>query len=150
MIKPESPVSTIPLKCEGCGIQCEANTKLERLLAIQGFMKSLGESLMGPEGAELDEMIDDSVPPEVAESVKKQFRMDVGEDLNTIDERTALLEDEIKANSLSCEGVLKMRASRGDVTYTVAVCTSPRAYVRDSGPEHLPVHIEASSRDEHR
>jgi len=144
---PDFSEITLPPQCEGCGVQCEAASRLMSLLISKQLAQQAGETLVGEDGERVDEMIDEAVPPEVANDVKHQLRMMVGKDMETIDQEIDSEQAGINANALACSGVLKMRASKGDVTYTANICTSPRVYSRDSvQPEHLPVHIRASSR----
>ncbi len=138
----------IPDECRGCAVQCENFSKLEGLMVHKEMGNMIGESLMGDEGKEFDEMLESRLPEEVAEGVKTHLRQSIVDGLDDIDQRVSNIKDKISADALACDGVLKMRASKGDVTYTVNVCTSQREYSRDnSTPEHMPVHIIASSRE---
>lgn len=133
-------------KCQGCGVQCEAGSRLLSLLFMKHMANRAGESLIGEDGQAFDAMIDEQVPTEFAEEIKQSIRKMVGEDMSDLDQRIDEAKQDKAANELACDGVLKMRASKGDVTYTVNVCTSPRVYLRDGNqPDHLPAHVRAES-----
>lgn len=149
MFNPEEltsiPEFEIPPKCEDCGVVCDLKKKLTALLINKHIVNHVGESLMS-NGQEFDEMIDENIPLEMADEVKKQLRSSVVEGLDNIDENIESIQADINANTLACDGILKMRATKGDATYIVGVCTSPRAYLRDSGiPKHVSSHVEVRS-----
>lgn len=138
----------LPDRCKGCAVQCENFAELAGLMVHKEMGNMIGESLVGDEGKEFDEMLDSRLPEDIAEEAKVHLRQSVGDGLEDIDQRVTDIKDKISADALACDGVLKMRASKGDVTYTVNVCTSQREYTRDSStPEHMPVHINAASRE---
>jgi hypothetical protein len=137
--------ATIPTQCEGCGVQCELRTALMGLQIAKHMMQQAAGGLVGESGEAFDAMIDEQVPAEVADQIKLDVRKMAGRDIESLDESIDRAQQEIDSNALSCSGVLKMRASKGDVTYTVSVCTSQKQYVRDGRPSHLPVHIKAES-----
>lgn len=138
--------AAVPAKCEGCGVQCELTHDLIRLLLSKHLANTAGERLVGDAGKDFDCLVDEHVPEEIADQIKTGFRKSLGNDIANLDEEIETTKQEIQANELACSGVFKMRATRGDVTYTVNVCTSPRIYVRDrSKPEHLPTHIQTTS-----
>lgn len=138
-------ILAIPEKCRDCPVQCELQARMGELLMAQQAMGSFGEALVGKKGEKFDEMIDATLPREVADEMKEVARKRVGFDLEKVDENIDETRQEIDAIALSCSGVLKMRATKGDVTYTVSLCTSPRVYLRDGGPAHTPSHIQADS-----
>lgn len=138
----------LPERCRDCAVQCGNFATLAALMHHKEMGNMIGESLVGDEGKEFDEMLDSHLPVEIAEEAKVHLRQSIGDGLEDIDQRVTGIKDKISADALACDGVLKMRASKGDVTYTVGVCTSQREYTRDSStPEHTPVHINATSRD---
>lgn len=138
----------LPDKCMGCAVQCENVAELAKLMARQEMGNRVGESLVGDEGKEFDEMLEANLPKEVAAEAKTNVRQVVGDGLEDVDRRITDVKDKITADALACDGVLKMRATKGDVIYTVSVCTSQREYTRDSSaPEHLSVHVNATSRE---
>lgn len=100
---------------------------------------------MGEAGEQLDEIIEAHLPADEAEEIKQQTREAVSRGIDDIDKEIDAVQQEINANALSCAGVLKMRAAKDDVSYTVNVCTSARVHVRDGDPQHLPAHIQAKS-----
>ena len=149
MFNPEEltslPEFEIPPKCEGCGVICDAKSKLKGLLFNKYAISHFGEHLM-TDGDEFDAMIDENLPAEVADEIKKQARTTVVDGLDTLDSDIESIYADINANTLACDGILKMRATKGDATYTVSVCTSPRAYFRDSGtPRHISTHVDVRS-----
>lgn len=118
------------------------------LLVQKETGNSVGASLLADKSELLDEMTADHLSNAITEEMITELRQHVGDKLDDIDRAIDNAKEEITANTLACSGFLKMRASKGDVTYTVAVCTSPREYTRDtSGYEHLPAHISATSRE---
>lgn len=137
--------TAIPSECEGCGVQCELQAKIGSLLILKHWMEATGENLIGDEGEQFDERIDAQLPDEVADMIKSGIRSNVSSNLEEIDKNLEDTQQEMSANSLSCGGLLKMRAAKDDVTYTVSVCTSPRLYIRDGDPAHLPTHVKAES-----
>lgn len=138
----------LPDKCMGCAVQCENVAELGKLMANKDMGNMIGESLVGEEGREFDEMLETKLPEKIAAEAKTNLRQLVGDGLEDIDRRITDVKDKITADALACDGVLKMRATKGDVIYTVSVCTSQREYTRDSSaPEHLSVHVNATSRE---
>lgn len=136
---------TLPDKCKGCGIQCNLYSKIAELLDMQASLGAFGEDLVGEPGAQFDAFIDSQIPDELADNVKKQTRQKVGSDIEKLDQDISETRREIDNHALACNGVLKMRASKGDVTYTASICTSPALYVRDGRAAHIPIHVEAAS-----
>lgn len=140
------PELAIPDKCRDCGIQCELGRQLLEMTLFRHVAGSAAEELVGDSGMQFDEMIDRAFPEEKADDIKAMFRKNAGNSLEEIDEAIDSCREEIDANAMSCGGVLRMRATKGDVTYTVNVCTSQRLYDRDGKlPKHVPVHIRADS-----
>lgn len=141
----------IPPKCEGCGVQCDLAQKLVGLIMKKNLGLQVGEQLIGDvpifglgEDQELEQI--EELGIENIEELKSGIRKLVGDGLDNIDDEIDSLNAEINANAIACDGVLKMRASKGDVTYTVSVCTSPRVYMRDSDyPEHISAHVKTQS-----
>jgi len=105
-----------------------------------------GSSLVGDSGERFDDMVEARVPEEDVEEVKQGVRRSVSESLEELDEGIEAIKDDITANAVACSGVLKMRASKAGVTYTVNVCTSSRAYGKDA-PTSLPTHIQIRPQD---
>lgn len=108
-------------------------------------MEQAGENLVGDAGERFDEIIEAALPEAIADEAKQAIRQRVGKDLEEIDKEVAEIREDMDSNALSCSGILKMRASKGDVTYTVSVCTSPKVYLRDGPASYLPLNVQASS-----
>jgi hypothetical protein len=140
-----SRLASVPDKCSGCGVQCDLSMDLARAMAMKRAAEHAGGSLVGEAGERFDAMVEAMVPEEIADEAKDVIRKTVGEDIGEMDKTIEGIQDEIKANALSCNGVLKMRASREGVTYTVSVCTSPRIYIRGGAPTQAPTQIRADS-----
>jgi hypothetical protein len=105
----------------------------------------LGESLVGEDGQEFDQWIEDTIPPEMADEAKTEFRKDVGDTIAEIYERIEAGQQEIAANAMACSGVLRMRATKDHVTYIVNLCTSPRVHVLGrEKPMHISLHVSAN------
>lgn len=133
----------LPEKCNGCAVQCDNVAQLAGLMIHKEMGNKIGESVMDED---FETFLGESLPSDVADEALVHLRQSIGEGLDDIDDRIEEIKDIISADSLACDGVLKMRAAKGDVLYTVSVCTSQRRYTRDSSiPEHLPVHINARS-----
>lgn len=135
----------VPAKCNGCPIQCELKSQIAELVFAKHLATVLGGSLIGESGERFDEILDEHLPEDAAEAFKRNARDAVSRGMDDIDHEIEATTQEINANALSCEGNLKMRAAKGDVSYTVSVCTSARVHLRDGGPQHLPAHIQADS-----
>jgi hypothetical protein len=135
----------VPEKCGGCGVQCDLSMDLARAMAMKQAVEHAGGGLVGEAGERFDAMIEATVPEEIADEAKEGIRKSVGEGIGEVDRTIEGIQDEINANALACSGVLKMRASREGVTYTVSVCTSPRIYIRDGPSTQVPTHIRADS-----
>jgi hypothetical protein len=132
----------IPAKCEGCGVQCELAAELVRLSAMKGVVEELGGDLVGEPGERFDATVEARVPEEVADVVKQGIRKSVSAGIGDLDSQIEDLKGVIDANALACGGLFKMRATKGGVTYTVSVCTSPRFYAEGT-PTQLPTNILA-------
>jgi hypothetical protein len=145
MAELDPTVAFVPEKCSGCGVQCDLSIQLAGVMAMKRTVEHAGESLMGEPGERFDAMVEAMVPEEIADRAKESIRMSVGEDIGEMDKSIEGIQDDINANALSCDGVLKMRASREGVTYTVNVCTSRRIYMRGGAPTQVPTHIRADS-----
>lgn len=132
----------IPEKCEGCAVQCELKTEMLKLLVTKEVVLEIGEGLMGEFGEHIDNFIDENMPEEDAGDIKHFIRQGSVDTLDEIYESTSKLEDQISANSRSCVGPLKMRATKNGVTYTASICTSQTQYVRGGKQNHIPTHIK--------
>lgn len=137
-------------KCDDCGTKCGLGGQVLRLLQQKGFAIAAGEALMGPESEEIFGRVERIVGEESIENTKDGMLKSTGQKIEDIDEQIAQIKEEMAGNSRSCSGVLKMRASRDDVSYTVAVCTSQRQYIRDGKHSHLPTHIWARSANDNK
>lgn len=137
----------IPPKCKDCGIQCELGSELVRLLVAKHVVEEEAGGLVGESGDEFDTMVDEQVPMELADEVKRTVRQSASEDLDDIDYAIDEVNREMDSNALACSGILRMRARKGDVSYTVSVCTSSKQYIRDGLSSHIPTHISAKSID---
>jgi hypothetical protein len=125
---PEFESFSIPEKCIGCPKQHALATALQALEIAKDLMQETGINLIDetPEG--LNAEIGELLPEEVAASALENLRKYLAGGLDSIDEAVTGAEASSQALALSCSGVLKMRASKGDFTYTVNICTSPSEY----------------------
>lgn len=138
----------MPQKCLGCPIQCELKTQVGSLLFEKHLAESVGGSLVGEMGERFDAMVESQLPEEEAEQIKQSARQAVSKGIDNIDSEIASTRQEIDSNVLSCNGVLKMRAAKAGIRYTVSVCTSRRVYLLNGDkPEHAPAHIKAELED---
>jgi hypothetical protein len=137
---------TLPEKCRGCGIQSELGAKLFALLIIKHLAEETGESLVGEPGERFDAMVEARMPGEAADEAKQFIRKAVGSRIDDLDQHITDTQDEIAANALSCGGILRMRAVKGDVAYTAGICTSARIHIRDGAPSQIPTEVRVQSR----
>ncbi len=137
----------IPPKCQDCGIQCDLASKILKLAVAGELVEGIGGSLLGESGEKFNEMLRFKVADEeIADRMAESTRQGVGDSLEKIERQVEDIKEDSAAYALACQGILKMQATKGDVTYTVSVCTSARAYTRDNGvPKHLGMHIQADS-----
>lgn len=132
--------AVVPEKCRNCAVQCELSAELGKILVTKFLYEDFGEKLVGEDGQEFDRIIESTYPEDMAEEAKSNIRKVTGDSMEMIDRDIEDKRAEINANALSCSGPLKMRASKGGITYTVTVCTSNRVNTR-GGQEHLPTHV---------
>ncbi len=138
--------AAVPAKCEGCAVQCDLKSKLGTLLFEKHMAETIGGTLVGKDGEEFDAMLEANFSEEEAILAKQSARQFIGQGIDAVDDEITATHRQIDTNALSCSGVLKMRAAKDDVRYTVSVCTSARVYIRDSEtPQHLLTHIRAES-----
>lgn len=132
-----------PDKCEGCAVQCDMRGELGALLVQKTVYNHMAaEMLIGEGVAQVDELIDAVFPADQADQAKISIRQMTASELDSLDENIQKVQDKIDANARSCSGPLKMRATKGGVTYVTSICTSANVYVRGVR-RHLPAHITA-------
>lgn len=132
----------IPSECAGCAVQCELGSQVGSLILKKHLMLGMAEMLVSEQGDAIDKAIDEAVPTEVADDLKRLFRTSAAENIDDVESELEATKALMATASAKCDGVLKMRASKKGTTYTVAVCTSPDFYI--TGEEHIPVHIDRS------
>jgi hypothetical protein len=139
--------SAVPDKCVGCPEQCHLQGRLAALMSEKRFAETIGEVLVGEPGEEFDAFIEASLPEDIVEEFKGEARKSVGRGIDRIEEEIASTYQEIDVNALSCNGVLKIRAtSKEGNRYNMALCNNPRLYVLDSDTyQHLAVHVRVES-----
>lgn len=139
----------LPEKCRDCPVQSELTRNL--ILSSIVLQKEVHDAatLVGDDGERFDELVDenfaDSNTEDERNAMKKEYRRQKSVKIDSMEEGVTRTRQEIDANVLACQGVLKMRAARGDITYTVAVCTSAKQYlVNAKEPKEAPAKIWAS------
>lgn len=139
------PEVTLPEKCRDCGVQCALRDRIVGLYAVKQHVEQAAGSLIGEAGADFDAMVDSQLPADDAVHIKQAIRRSTGNRLTAVDQAIEEATTQIDTNARGCSGPLKMRATKGDVTYTVSICTAPTQYVRDGDPATLPAIIKADS-----
>lgn len=142
---------SIPDKCRGCAVQHALARAISRLSRDKdGVLRTAG-MLVGETGESVDGMIDrafDEAPPEVTEDVKRTLRVNVGDRLAEIDGNIEAAAQYMADSQQACKGVLRMRATRDSVTYTVSVCTSRLVYENHDPEISHPVFIRSEPTDQ--
>ena len=133
--------------CKDCPVQCDLASKLGGLLLTKHMMQSTVEDMfLGKAGDEIDAQIDDKLPPEHADEMKKTIRQMAAGDLDEKDGAIKDTKQQMNDSASNCDGVLKMRASKGGTTYTASICTSSEQYPH-SHKNHVSTHIKTSDQE---
>lgn len=135
--------AAMPESCGDCAVQCDLATELGKLIFAKHLSTFASEHLVGEAGEEFNAMIDQQVPPEHAEEVKKAIRGAAAAGMDDVDMEIDRTKDEMNFNAAACDGVLKMRATKADTTYTATICTSSAQYPI-SDKNHVSSHIKSS------
>ena len=136
----------LPERCNDCPMQCNMSANLERLIVRQSLSVA-AESLVGENGEKLDEYIKNTVGDEdEAKVMASLFRQSAASNLNKIDEDEAALRHEMKAVADSCDGVIKIRATKAGRQYILTLCGSARVNIINSElPLHAPTHLRVTN-----
>lgn len=134
-------------KCLSCPVQCDLRGEYGIAEKKAEFMTNGAESLVGEEGKAFDAFIEDFAPDdESATELKIKVRKSTAANINDLEERMTHISDESRSYSNSCDGTLKMRATKEGKTYTVGVCTSALLYlVNDDRQSHPSVHVQVKT-----
>lgn len=135
----EIELPQINQKCRECPFLCDIHHTFEEASIRKLILTHIGEKAMDDE--ELQAIFQDAVPEDVnVEEMIQVSRQNIGASLESVDGDISQLTHIIEAAQLSCEGVLKMRARKGNREYTVSVCTSDEA---NANPAvlHVPTHV---------
>jgi hypothetical protein len=138
---------TIPDACKDCPVLHEMKLGLVSLLLEKRLMEDAAATMVGEQGEAFDRYVEEAVPEDIdPDRIKTFARKEMGKDLEILDRDITAATDTINATTLSCNGVLKMRAAKDDVTYTVAICTSQRVHLLNSEhPHHSAANIWAKT-----
>lgn len=129
------PSFEIPSKCSDClhvqagldTIECNNRSKEFILASATDGTVEFAAREMTAHSAELG--LPDSLDED---SLGEKLRIGAAEALDKIDETNLCLEAGINELVTGCNGLLRMRAKRDGVTYTVPICTSPIAPIGNS------------------
>lgn len=149
-VLPGEPEFEFPDHCADCPLQC--NLKREFVLDFGAYqmLKAIGERQMDPEAREKLEEAAREMLGMSDEEIADQYVVFGKRVSAQIDELEGQLEQAAQTSNalaISCDGVLKMRASKADKTYTVAVCTSASENVLEAERwNHADVHMKVTTR----
>ncbi len=82
------------------------------------------------------------VPADLMHAEALARRQSQAEKLDLLDAEIEKMTTEVCEITESCSGVLKMRATRDDATYTTTICTAPGQYLDDSPRRIYPSMIQ--------
>jgi hypothetical protein len=139
-----------PEGCNDCGVQC----RIGKRLAVLHIMKAAGlqsaERMVGNDAVEFETQVRESLPADLSDEevggIMTDIRTSTAESLDSLDSEIKAMEQERDGHAMSCDGVLKMRAAKEGIMYTVSVCTSKRVHTLNAEkPTHLPTHVRADT-----
>jgi hypothetical protein len=140
-------LSNVPEKCRRCPEVCELIQSLQILENQDRLTKEAAERLVGTTGELLDTAMEQAFGDR-AEDLATFVRQSTAEQLDMVEEEIDFVADEITALTSSCEGVVNLRATKKNKTYTVRVCGSDEAYDPElSHYDHRTMHIDVKNTD---
>lgn len=89
------------------------------------------EHLVGEDGRQFDQLIDENLPEELVDMVKQDFRSRMATKLDEADEKVEDARGRMAAAGAVCEGPVEACAARGGMLYTATVCASSEFYDDD-------------------
>lgn len=141
-VKNEVLASLPDEKCRRCPAVLGIATQIAVATLEGSIAKEQAEALVDSSFDELGVAAAEvlGVPADLIDAEIRLGRQLHAEKLDTIDSEIDRMTKSVLDMTVSCSGILKMRATRDDTTYTTTICTSPEEY-RNPSPGKLHVAI---------